>query len=307
MSTLFFTHKDCLLHDFPGHPECAARLANLIDYFSSNGLIEEATLNSAPSATLDHIQLIHPKQLITNIESQIPVSGHERIDADTYLNQHSLNAALRASGALIDAINSIANKKATNAFCATRPPGHHAEENLSMGFCLFNHIAIAAAYALTLPDFNRVAILDFDVHHCNGTVQIFQDREEVLVCSTFQKNFYPHRFLDLRNDHIIPSGLEAGASGKVFRQTIESTWLHALEQHKPDLILISAGFDAHKKDPLAELNLDVEDYRWVTQFILAAANSLCEGRVISTLEGGYHIDALARSAGAHFEELLQAS
>ena len=175
----------------------------------------------------------------------------------------------------------------------------------ALGFCLFNNVAVAAFTALAQADINRIAILDFDVHHCNGTVDIFKDDERVLVCSSFQNHFYPHRYLDFSNNHIVTTPLEAGTDSTTFRNKIEASWLPAIQQHKPDLIFISAGFDAHRDDPLAEINLTEHDYRWVTELIVDLANSYSKGRIVSTLEGGYDLNSLANSARTHVETLIQ--
>jgi acetoin utilization deacetylase AcuC-like enzyme len=202
-----------------------------------------------------------------------------------------------------DAVTALLAGDDTRAFCAVRPPGHHAEAGMAMGFCFYNNVAVGAVTALEHADVDRVAILDFDVHHGNGTVDIFRDTPEVLVCSSFQHPFYPYRHTNLRRPNIVNTPLAAGCSSAAFRQAIERDWLPALAAHRPQLILVSAGFDAHQLDPLGELNLDEADYRWVTQLIVEAANTSARGRVVSTLEGGYNLDALARSVGAHLEVL----
>ena len=189
------------------------------------------------------------------------------------------------------------------AFCAVRPPGHHAESDGAMGFCFLNSIALGATAALAGDEIERVAILDFDVHHGNGTVEMFQDRPEVLVCSSFQHPFYPHRSHDVVRPNIVNTPLPAGTAGSEFRRALEADWLPALERHQPDLLLVSAGFDAHRDDPLAGLNLDEADYRWVSELIMAAADRHSSGRVISALEGGYDLNALARSVASHLQVL----
>jgi acetoin utilization deacetylase AcuC-like enzyme len=228
-----------------------------------------------------------------------------KVDPDTFMSPGSHRAAKLAAGAVAEATERVLAGEANRAFCAIRPPGHHAEIASALGFCLYNSVAIAAEIALTKPNINRVAIFDFDVHHCNGTVDIFKDRPEVLVCSSFQNHFYPHRYLDFSNDHIVSTPLEAGTESKLFRQLIEQQWLTAVAKHKPDLIFISAGFDAHRDDPLAEICLDDDDYRWITDLIVDLANSHSKGRIISTLEGGYELEALSRSAQLHVAQLLQ--
>ena len=190
------------------------------------------------------------------------------------------------------------------AFCATRPPGHHAEKSLAMGFCLFNNIAVAALHAIEQHGLSRVAIIDFDVHNCNGTVDIFKDDERVMVCSSFQHPFYPNRHFDTPGEHLILTPINAGSDGTVFRSKVEKDFLPALDAFKPELVLISAGFDAHTKDPLGELNFVEDDYRWITTLINDVANRHSQSRIVSILEGGYHLGALGRSVCAHIEMML---
>jgi len=203
-----------------------------------------------------------------------------------------------------EAVDAVLGNQVQRAFCASRPPGHHAQENASMGFCLFNNIALGARHALSMG-LQRVAILDFDVHHGNGTVDIFKDQPEVLVCSSFQHPHYPHLLFDIERSNIVHTPLPAGTGSKEFRLALERDWLPALDRHRPELILVSAGFDAHRADPLGDLKLQEEDYRWVTELIVSKANEYSEGKIVSTLEGGYDLDALARSVGSHLAALLQ--
>ena len=200
-------------------------------------------------------------------------------------------------------MDTVLNGAQQRVFCAVRPPGHHAERDSAMGFCLLNSVAIAAIAALDHAEVERVAILDFDVHHGNGTVDVCRDHPQILVCSSFQSPYYPNRLDDLVQPNIVNTPLVAGTDGKVFRAALERDWLPALEAHQPDIVFISAGFDAHVNDPLADLRLVEDDYRWVTQFIVSIANQYAQGRVVSTLEGGYDLDALARSVTAHLEAL----
>jgi acetoin utilization deacetylase AcuC-like enzyme len=207
---------------------------------------------------------------------------------------------------VIDAVNAVLDGDDQSAFCSVRPPGHHAESDAAMGFCFFNSIAVGADLALARPEISRVAVLDFDVHHGNGTAEIFKDRPEVLVCSSFQHPFYPHRYHDLVRPSIVNTPLPAGTGSQGFRAALEADWLPALETHKPDLILVSAGFDAHRDDPLAGLNLADDDYAWVAELILSAARSHSRGRMVSALEGGYDLAALARSVHAYLARLIAA-
>jgi acetoin utilization deacetylase AcuC-like enzyme len=215
----------------------------------------------------------------------------------------SLVAAELAAGAMRDAVKLVLAGETSRVFCAIRPPGHHAEESAGMGFCFFNNVAVGARVALEDPRIQRVAILDFDVHHGNGTVDLFKDDPRVLVCSSFQHPHYPGRLHDLDLPNIVSTPLPAGTAGKAFRNAVERDWAPALDRHEPDIVLISAGFDAHERDPLGDLELVEDDYRWVTDLIVSFANDHAQGRVVSTLEGGYDLDALARSVGAHLERL----
>jgi acetoin utilization deacetylase AcuC-like enzyme len=217
----------------------------------------------------------------------------------------SLRAAQLASGAVEEGAKLVVEGKARRVFCAMRPPGHHAENNAAMGFCFFNHVAVGAASALEAAGIDRVAVFDFDVHHGNGTVEMFQDRPEVLVCSSFQHPFYPGRYHDVKRDHIVNTPLPAGTGSAAFRQAIERDWTPAVERHRPQMIFISAGFDAHRDDPLGGLQLDEEDFAWVTRWIVKAAEKHAKGRVVSTLEGGYDLDALASSVAAHLGALAE--
>lgn len=232
-----------------------------------------------------------------------PEDGILPLDPDTWMSPASLSAAKLAAGAVFAGMDCVLNGPEQRVFCAVRPPGHHAERASAMGFCLLNSVAIAAIAALDHRDVNRVAILDFDVHHGNGTVDICRHRPEILVCSSFQHPYYPNRLDDLDQVNIVNTPLQAGSDGRVFRAAIERDWLRAIEAHQPDIIFVSAGFDAHTQDPLADLHLVEDDYRWVTDFIVAMANQYAQGRIVSTLEGGYDLDALAGSALAHLSAL----
>tara|TARA_R110002072_G_scaffold64_5_gene348 strand:- start:16653 stop:17618 length:966 start_codon:yes stop_codon:yes gene_type:complete len=302
--TLLLTHPDCLHHEMPHHPERPARLTAVMDALLKDDLTGDMHEILATEISTQLLQGIHPDSYIQHIESFAGINAVTKVDPDTYMSPGSLRAAKLAAGAVAEATTRVLSGEANRAFCAIRPPGHHAEVAAALGFCLFNNIAIAAQLALQQPGINRVAICDFDVHHCNGTVDIFKDRPEVLVCSSFQDHFYPHRYLDFSNEHIINTPLEAGTNSGTFRRLIEKNWLPAIQKHKPDLIFISAGFDAHNDDPLAEICLEDDDYRWVTNFLVDMANSHSKGRIVSTMEGGYELDALARSARIHVEQLL---
>ena len=304
MTTTLITHRDCLAHAMPGHPERPERLAAILDRLESSGTSQDMIVTAAEEVSEDQLMLSHPQAYVMHIKQSEPQNGLVRVDPDTYMSPGSLRAAKLACGACIKAVDMVLNDQTNNAFCAVRPPGHHAELAAAMGFCLFNNVAVAAEHALTFEEIERVAILDFDVHHCNGTVDLFKERDEVLVCSSFQNHFYPHRYLDFTNHHIISSPLPSGAGSAEFREAVERQWLPAITAHKPDLIFISAGFDAHQEDPLAQINLLDDDYRWITRLISDIASDQTKGRLISTLEGGYDLDVLSRCVEIHVTELL---
>lgn len=304
MKPLLLTNPDCLHHEMPRHPERPERLTAVMDRLRSSGVASDMTQILASEVSLEQLTLVHPESYVRHIETSEPDQAFIKVDPDTYMSKGSLRAARLAAGAVAEATQKVLDGDANRAFCAIRPPGHHAEIAAAFGFCLYNNVAIAAELALQNPDIERVAIFDFDVHHCNGTVDIFKDRPEVMVCSSFQNHFYPHRYLDYSNDHIISTPLDAGTVSLAFRKLIEQQWLPAVERHKPDLIFISAGFDAHRDDPLAEVCLDDDDYRWITALLVDLANSHSKGRIISTMEGGYDLDALSRSAQQHVEQLI---
>ena len=290
----------------PGHPETPLRLTNTIDYLSACGLIEELTLVKARPIATSSLRLAHNSNYIETIEAIDPGDGLAQIDPDTAMNRHSRRAAQLAAGAVSNAVTDVLNGRFGRAFCAIRPPGHHAEEAQGMGFCIYNSIAIAALEALQIHKLDRVAILDFDVHHGNGTVDIFASDPRVLVCSTFQHPFYPNRHTATVADNIVNCPLAAGSGPREFRGAVEQHWGPALARHDAQLILVSAGFDAHALDPVGGLCLREADFRWVTQFICAAAaTTSCGGRIVSALEGGYALDALARSVTSHIEGLLE--
>ena len=298
-----FTHPECLQHNAPpGHPERPARLAAVIDRLQADGLMDELSVRTPAAAGNEALARVHDPRYVEAVAAASPDNGYVRIEADTVMSPGSVNAARLAAGAVFEAVDDVLRGAARRAFCAVRPPGHHAESATVMGFCFFNSIAVGADRALDA--LQRVAILDFDVHHGNGTVEMFAERPEVLVCSSFQYPYYPGIRQRVDRPNIVNTPLPAGAGGTAFRAAIERDWLPALESHRPQLILVSAGFDAHADDPLAGLELQDDDYRWITAFIVDAANRFASGRIVSTLEGGYDLNALARSAALHVRGLL---
>lgn len=305
MKTAVISHSDCILHDMGnGHPESPERLEAINQHFQDTCLVQDVIEREAQPATREQILRVHPGTHVDYVLDIAPEEGLVALDPDTRLCPHSVSAANLAAGSIIQGIDETIAGDYQRAFCAVRPPGHHAETDTSMGFCIYNGIAIGARHAMAEHGLERIAILDFDVHHGNGTVDIFKDDPSVLVCSSFQHPFYPYKYFDIDRSNIVNTPLESGTEGDVFRKAIERDWLPALNQHKPQLILVSAGFDAHRDDPLAGLNLLESDYAWVTDFICHAANDYSDGRIVSALEGGYNPQVLARCAFEHVARFL---
>ena len=305
MPVAFITHPDCALHDMGTlHPESPARLRAISDQLIASGIDINLRHYEAPLATRAQLYRVHARSYVDHIFTDAPEQGLLMLDPDTSMNPHSLNAALRAAGAGVFAVDLIMQKQIDAAFCSVRPPGHHAERKRAMGFCIFNNIAVAVAHALENFQLERVAIVDFDVHHGNGTENIFQDDERVLLCSSFQHPYYPFSGADTRSSHIVNTPLARASNGAAFRAAVTNRWLPALGAHQPQLIFISAGFDAHLEDEMAGLALVEDDYAWVTSEIRKLANQYCQGHIVSMLEGGYALSALGRSVAAHINALL---
>lgn len=305
MAVAFISHPDCLLHGMgPLHPERAARLRAISDHLIASGLDALLRHYEAPLAGRAQLCRVHDADYVERIFSVAPREGGVFLDADTGMNPHSLNAALRAAGAGVLAVDLVIEGSAKAAFCSVRPPGHHAERDRAMGFCLFNNIAVAAVHALQDHGLERIAIVDFDVHHGNGTEHIFENDDRILLCSTFQHPFYPHSGAVSRNGRTINVPLSAGSDGAAFRDAVVARWLPALDVHRPQLILISAGFDAHVDDEIAGLAWVDDDYAWITRQIRGVADRHCGGRIVSMLEGGYELDSLSRCVETHIRALL---
>jgi acetoin utilization deacetylase AcuC-like enzyme len=308
MSTLYITHPACLNHLTPsGHPERPDRL-RAIDRVLEHERFQTLARVAAPEASIDDIALCHPRDFIEEIAAAVPKEGMVRIDADTSMSPGSFVAALRAIGGALYAVDEVMTGKAPNAFCAMRPPGHHAETVRPMGFCFFNSAAIAARHAQKKHGAERVAIVDFDVHHGNGTQEIFWSDPSVMYCSTHEMPLYPGTGArSERGEHntIVNAPLRAGDAGEAFRAAFEQAILPRLREFGPDLVVISAGFDAHLRDPLANLNLVEADYAWVTQKLMEIADAKANGRVVSLLEGGYDLQGLAASVAAHVTALMR--
>ena len=285
------------------HPESPARLRAIDDQLISSGLMGFLQPHDAPLATFEQLARVHKPHYIEAVRAAAPKHGLVYLDPDTAMNPFTLNAALRAAGAVVLATELVLERKVENAFCAIRPPGHHAGSARAMGFCLFNNVAVGVAHAIEKFGLNRVAIADFDVHHGNGTEEIFHDDPRVMLCSTFQHPFYPHCGADSGNDHIINVPLPAGTDGETFRKAVSGRWLPALERFQPEMLFISAGFDAHWEDDMAMFKLREPDYAWVTQQLKDVAEKYAQGRIVSVLEGGYELHALGRSVAAHIKVL----
>ena len=304
MPTAFISHPACNLHDTGAdHPESAARLAAISDRLLASGLGNILANYDAPEVARDDLLRVHDADYVDALFAKTPASGLSRIDPDTVIGPHSLDAASRAAGAVVAAVDLVTSGEVENAFCSVRPPGHHAERNESMGFCLFNNIAIGAAHALAGHGYSRVAVLDFDVHHGNGTEDIFDADDRVLFCSTFQHPFYPFTPLRENSAHRVSVPLSAGDDGSAFRSAVENHWLPALHRFEPEFVFVSAGFDAHVADDMSHIHLVDDDYRWVTEQIMDIAGRSAGGRIVSTLEGGYELYSLARCVETHLRVL----
>ncbi len=302
--TAFISHPDTLLHVMDGsHPESPARITAIKNAVLASNLKQKLQFYDALSATQAQLERAHSPDYVAHIHNIAPKAGLVRLDGDTAMGPMSLSAALHASGAVILATDLVMSGKVNNAFCCVRPPGHHAGRANSAGFCIFNHVAVGVAHAMSQHKIKRVAIIDFDVHHGDGTEDIFKSNPNVLLCSTFQHPFYPHRGADTRSKNMLNVPINAGANGEDLRKVFETEFKPALEAFKPDIIYISAGFDAHLNDPLADLALIEKDYVWMTEFIKEIAKKYAKDRIISSLEGGYHLPSLAQSAWAHIETL----
>ncbi len=302
--TLFLSHEDCVGHDVGvGHPESPARLLAIKKRLKTSDCKDLLSFKDAPLLAVNALYGVHPNHHVDELMRLSPEEGLVHLDGDTALNPVSLNAARRGAGAAIYGVEELLADRFDSVFCATRPPGHHAETAIAMGFCIFNNVALAAEKALAMG-LRRVAIIDFDVHHGNGTVEIFQNRPEVLVCSSFQYPFYPGRYDRINKKNICLTPLNFGAGSAVFRQKVSKDWLPAIKAHQPELFILSAGFDAHYEDPLGGLSLLDEDYLWVTQLIKDQARQFSGGKILSVLEGGYSLGALARSVEQHLFGLI---
>ena len=304
MSTAYITHDDCSLHDMGHyHPECPERLSAIEDQLIASGIADFLDRYEAPLATDEQLVRVHPQAFIDSIRAASPEEGVVHLDPDTAMSPHTLDAALRASGAAVLATDLVVSGRAENAFCAVRPPGHHATRKRAMGFCFFNNVAVAAMHALEVHGLSRVAIIDFDVHHGNGTEDIFSGDARVLMAGTFQHPYYPYSGTDHVASNMANVPLAAGTGGQGLRDAVEHVWVPALDAFRPEMIFISAGFDAHVEDDMGALRFTEADYAWVTREMKALADRHSGGRIVSVLEGGYALSALGRSVVAHIRAM----
>ena len=304
VTTAFISHPACLLHETGSdHPESKQRLYAIEDALISAGLMNLLHRFEAPRATREQLGRVHSPEYIQRIEHLAPSTGLVSLDTDTVMGPESLEAACHAAGAMVQGIDMAINGRINTAFCSVRPPGHHAGPDRAMGFCIFNNVAVGAAHALA-KGLDRIAIVDFDVHHGNGTESIFQSDDRVMLCSVFQHPYFPDTVLVADSDHIVHAPLDAGAYSEAFQQAVQDRLLPALHSFRPELVLISAGFDAHFEDLMGQLNLLDSDYYWITREIVAIAEQHADGHVVSTLEGGYALPALGRAVVQHIRALM---
>jgi acetoin utilization deacetylase AcuC-like enzyme len=304
--TAFISHPDCLRHETGlGHPESADRLHAIEDRLIEVQLYYLLRHLDAVEVTREQLLRVHDASYLDALDENPVLDGLRHLDPDTVIGPHSLRAARRAAGAAVMAVDHIMRGELNSAFCAVRPPGHHARRGKAMGLCIYNNIAVGAAHALEAHGLERIAILDFDVHHGNGTEEIFADDPRVMICSTFQHPFYPDTPFEENDDRIICAPLQAGAGSSEFRAAVESKFLPALDAFLPQMIFISAGFDAHRDDDMSDIKLTEADYAWVTGRVVELARKHARNRIVSTLEGGYELRSLARSVEAHLRALME--
>jgi acetoin utilization deacetylase AcuC-like enzyme len=302
---LLITHPKFLAHEMgPGHPEQPARLTSIDSVLRQAPWFAQLAQMEARPASDEQLMRAHTEYLLQEIEAAAPERGYAALDPDTVMNPQTLEVIRLAAGAGVLAVNEVMSGRQQRAFCAVRPPGHHAERARAMGFCFYNNIAVAAYHALEAHGLKRVLVIDFDVHHGNGTENIFADDERVMMLSTFQSPFYPYSGTQPLGANMYNVPLAQGAGGTLLKQAVEGVWQLAIDEFKPEMIFVSAGFDAHHLDTLGGLSWRKEDYAWVSQWIVKQANKYSQGRIVSMLEGGYHLGGLAESACAHVEAML---
>ncbi|GBG12954.1 histone deacetylase [Novimethylophilus kurashikiensis] len=304
MPTAFISHPDTLLHVMDGHhPESPARISAIKDRLMAAHIYDYLQHHDAPAATDEQLERVHDREYVRRIRNLAPPAGIVHLDQDTAMGPMTLTAIQHAAGAVTLGVDLVMTGKARSAFCCVRPPGHHAGRAHAGGFCIFNNVAVGVAHAMAVYGIQRAAIIDFDVHHGDGTEDIFRDNPKVMLCSTFQSPLYPFRGEDSRTERIINVPLPSGTDGKQFRAVVEKEFAPALDEFAPELIFISAGFDAHLDDPLGGMRLVRDDYIWVTEFVMDVAQRHAQGRIVSSLEGGYDLTSLADAAAAHVRTL----
>jgi acetoin utilization deacetylase AcuC-like enzyme len=305
MQTLYITHPSCRLHEMGRwHPESPDRLDAISDQMLSSGIAQYVhECNQVEPVSREALLRVHTEAYLAELERVAPTTGTYCIDLDTLMNPHTLDAARHAAGAAVAAVDAVMQDEAKTAFCCVRPPGHHAMPDHAMGFCFFNNIAVAAAHAMAVYGLKRIAIIDFDVHHGNGTEAMFADHPGVLMCSFFQHPLFPNTGTGPHAANMVNVPVPSYSGGSEIRKLICDQWLPKLEAHRPELILISAGFDAHREDDIAQLKLVESDYAWITDRMVEIADKYAGGRIVSTLEGGYNLSALGRSVVAHIRSL----
>ncbi len=308
MKVAMITHPLFLKHEMgEGHPECPERLTAIIEFLQQSDIDNQLDWLEATKTESTYITQVHSKHYFEQLITHSPAQGRVQLDPDTSINKYSIDAALLGVGAGIQSADLIMQNKYSSAFALVRPPGHHAEPDRAMGFCLFNNVAITAQYLEDKYKLKRIAVIDFDVHHGNGSESYFSNKEQFLFFSSFQHPLYPNSGYANNASNIIISPLSAGSSGVAIQKVWSENWLKIIEQFEPEMILISAGFDAHKDDPLAGLNWHEQDYYWLGHQIKSIANKYCDGKMISFLEGGYNLNALAKSVESYLKGILTSS
>lgn len=307
MLAAYISHQDCIKHEMGSeHPECPERIGAIHDMLLVKGLLDHMVCYDAPLATEQQLGRAHSLLYVHELAAQVPSSGYTQIDPDTQMNPHTYNAALRAAGASVLATDLVISGKTPVAFCNVRPPGHHAERAAAGGFCFFNNVVVGIRHALDAHGVERVALIDFDVHHGNGSEDILFDDPRVLMCSTFEKGIYPFCGSKPRGPNMVNVGLPANSGSEAFRAAVETNWLPALDAFKPQMVFVSAGMDGHREDYMGNLGLVEADYAWITKQIVQVAQRHAQGRIVSCLEGGYELSPLARSVAAHVRVLIGA-
>ena len=305
MLAAFITHPSSLRHEMgPDHPDCPARVNAISDYLLARGLLNYLLPYTAPAATRAQVERVHTSLYVAELVAAAPTSGYQRIDPDTLMNPHTLEAAWHAAGAAVLATDLVARGEVRTAFCNVRPAGHHATRSAGMGFCFFNNVAVGIAHALEEHGLQRVALVDFDVHHGNGSEDIFAGDDRVLMVSTFESGLYPFNGDVATGPNMCNVPLERYTRGDAMRDAVLNRWMPALDAFRPEMVFLSAGFDAHRDDDMSRLGWVDSDYAWLTRQIVDLAGRHAQGRIVSVLEGGYNLGVLARASAAHVQALL---